>query len=550
MPKYIFVTGGVVSSVGKGIVAASVGRILQARGYKVTAIKIDPYLNVDSGTMNPYAHGEVFVTDDGGETDLDIGWYERFLDITLSKRNNITTGQVYLEVITKERRGDYLGKCVQIVPHITDEIKRRIRLVAEGNDVDIAIVEIGGTAGDIEGQPFLEAARQMRLEEGFENTLFIHVALVPILKATEEFKTKALQHSVNELRRIGIQPDAIVARCEKPIDRATRSKIALFGTLPESAVFCSYDVEYVYEVPLILEEQGMGVFITGRLNLSWRQPKLKEWSDIVASMKNAKEEVRIAVCGKYTKLTDSYVSVREALIHAAAYAGAKAIIDWIDVEEFELNPERVNMLSRYDGVLVPGGFGQRGVEGKINAIKYSRENGIPFLGICFGMQLSVVEYARNVCGLEDANSTEVSANTPHPVIDLLPEQRNLENLGGTMRLGGFEILIKPGTLAHKLYNSSIIRQRHRHRYEVNPAYWDILTRAGMIFSGMSEDGRRVEIVELPNHPYFIATQYHAEFISRPGKPEAAYLGFIRAALKRRKNLESYNKSKYISISMG
>jgi len=550
VPKYIFVTGGVVSSVGKGIVAASVGRILQARGYKVTAIKIDPYLNVDSGTMNPYAHGEVFVTDDGGETDLDIGWYERFLDITLSKRNNITTGQVYLEVITKERRGDYLGKCVQIVPHITDEIKRRIRLVAEGNDVDIAIVEIGGTAGDIEGQPFLEAARQMRLEEGFENTLFIHVALVPILKATEEFKTKALQHSVNELRRIGIQPDAIVARCEKPIDRATRSKIALFGTLPESAVFCSYDVEYVYEVPLILEEQGMGVFITGRLNLSWRQPKLKEWSDIVTSMKNAKEEVRIAVCGKYTKLTDSYVSVREALIHAAAYAGAKAIIDWIDVEEFELNPERVNMLSRYDGILVPGGFGQRGVEGKINAIKYSRENGIPFLGICFGMQLSVVEYARNVCGLEDANSTEVSANTPHPVIDLLPEQRNLENLGGTMRLGGFEILIKPGTLAHKLYNSSIIRQRHRHRYEVNPAYWDILTRAGMIFSGMSEDGRRVEIIELPNHPYFIATQYHAEFISRPGKPEAAYLGFIRAALKRRKNLESYNKSKYVSISMG
>jgi len=550
VPKYIFVTGGVVSSVGKGIVAASVGRILQARGYKVTAIKIDPYLNVDSGTMNPYAHGEVFVTDDGGETDLDIGWYERFLDITLSKRNNITTGQVYLEVITKERRGDYLGKCVQIVPHITDEIKRRIRLVAEGNGVDIAIVEIGGTTGDIEGQPFLEAARQMRLEEGFENTLFIHVALVPILKATEEFKTKALQHSVNELRRIGIQPDAIVARCEKPIDSATRSKIALFGTLPESAVFCSYDVEYVYEVPLILEEQGMGVFITGRLNLSWRQPRLKEWSDIVASMKNAKEEVKIAVCGKYTKLIDSYVSVKEALIHAAAYAGAKAVIDWVDAEEFEAHPERINLLSRYDGILVPGGFGQRGVEGKINAIKYSRENGIPFLGICFGMQLSVVEYARNVCGLEEANSTEVSADTPHPVIDLLPEQRNLENLGGTMRLGGFEIIIKPGTLAHKLYNSSIIRQRHRHRYEVNPAYWDVLTRAGMIFSGMSEDGRRVEIIELPNHPYFIATQYHAEFVSKPGKPEAAYLGFIRAALKRRKSLENHSKSKYVSIYNG
>lgn len=550
MPKYIFVTGGVVSSVGKGIVAASVGRILQARGYKVTAIKIDPYLNVDSGTMNPYAHGEVFVTDDGGETDLDIGWYERFLDITLSKRNNITTGQVYLEVITKERRGDYLGKCVQIVPHITDEIKRRIRLAAEKDGVDITIVEVGGTAGDIEGQPFLEAVRQMRLEEGFENTLFIHVALVPILRATEEFKTKALQHSVNELRRIGIQPDAIVARCEKPIDRATKSKIALFGTLPESAVFCSYDVEHVYEVPLILEEQGMGVFITSRLNLSWRQPKLKEWSEIVASMKNAREEVRIAVCGKYTKLIDSYVSVREALIHAAAYAGAKAIIDWIDAEEFEAYPERVNLLSRYDGILVPGGFGQRGVEGKINVIKYSRENDIPFLGICFGMQLSVVEYARNVCGLEGANSTEVVADTPHPVIDLLPEQRSLENLGGTMRLGAFEIIIKPGTLAYQLYNSRVTRQRHRHRYEVNPAYWDALTRAGMVFSGMSEDGRRVEIVELPGHPYFIATQYHAEFISRPGKPEVAYLGFIRAALTRKKNLENHNKSKRISLPMG
>ncbi|MEM2079127.1 MAG: CTP synthase, partial [Nitrososphaerota archaeon] len=457
--------------------------------------------------------------------------------------------QVYLEVITKERRGDYLGKCVQIVPHITDEIKRRIRLAAENDGVDIAIVEIGGTAGDIEGQPFLEAARQMRLEEGFENTLFIHVALVPILKATEEFKTKALQHSVNELRRIGIQPDAIVARCEKPIDKATRSKIALFGTLPESAVFCSYDVEHVYEVPLILEEQGMGVFITGRLNLSWRQPKLKEWSDIVASMKNAREEVRIAVCGKYTKLIDSYVSVREALIHAAAYAGAKAIIDWIDTEEFEAYPEKVNLLSRYDGILVPGGFGQRGVEGKINVIKYSRENGIPFLGICFGMQLSVVEYARNVCGLEGANSTEVAADTPHPVIDLLPEQRSLENLGGTMRLGAFEIIIKPGTLAYKLYNTRVTRQRHRHRYEVNPAYWDVLTRAGMVFSGMSEDGRRVEIIELPSHPYFIATQYHAEFVSKPGKPEAAYLGFIRAALNRKKNLENYSRSRNISLPL-
>ncbi|MEM2910296.1 MAG: CTP synthase [Nitrososphaerota archaeon] len=550
MPKYIFVTGGVVSSVGKGIVVSSVGRVLQARGYRVTAIKIDPYLNVDSGTMNPYAHGEVFVTDDGGETDLDIGWYERFLNTTLSRNNNITTGQVYLEVITKERRGDYLGKCVQIVPHITDEIKRRIRLAAEKDNIDVAIVEIGGTAGDIEGQPFLEAARQMRLEEGFENTLFIHVALVPILKATEEFKTKALQHSVNELRRIGIQPDAIVARCEKPIDKATRSKIALFGTLPENAVFCSYDVEYVYEVPLILEEQGMGVFITSRLNLGWKQPKLKEWNEIVSSMKNAKEEVRIAVCGKYTKLIDSYVSVKEALIHAAAYARVRALIDWVDVEGFEADPERVSLLNRYDGVLVPGGFGHRGVEGKINTIRYSRENGIPFLGICFGMQLSVVEYARNVCGLDGANSTEISEDTPHPVVDLLPEQRSLENLGGTMRLGASKVIIKPGTLAYRLYNSEVTYQRHRHRYEVNPAYWDRINRAGIVFSGMSEDGRRVEIIELPSHPYFIATQYHAEFISRPGKPEPAYLGFIRAALMRKRSLETHNKSGYVSLPLG
>lgn len=550
MPKYIFVTGGVVSSVGKGIVASSVGKILQLRGFKVTAIKIDPYINVDSGTMNPYAHGEVFVTDDGGETDLDIGWYERFLDINLKKENNITTGQVYLEVITRERRGDYLGKCVQIVPHITDEIKRRIRLVAEKDNFDVVIVEIGGTAGDIEGQPFLEAARQMRLEEGFENSLFIHVALVPILKATGEFKTKALQHSVNELRRIGIQPDAIVARCEKPIDSATRSKIALFSTLPENAVFCSYDVDYVYEVPLILEEQGMGVFITSRLGLGWRQPKMKAWEEIVSLMKNPKGEVRIAVCGKYTKLIDSYVSVREALLHAAAHLNTKAIIDWINVEEFEENPEKINILERYDGILIPGGFGQRGVEGKIMCIKYARENLIPFLGICFGMQLSVVEFARNVCGLKEANSTEVSPDTPHPVIDLLPEQKELKNMGGTMRLGAHNIIVKRGTLAYSLYNSEIIRERHRHRYEVNPRYWDILQHKGLVFSGVSEDGKRVEIVELPNHPYFIATQYHAEFISRPGKPEPVYLGLIRAAIRRRATFKELREEGHVPITMG
>jgi len=532
MGKYIFVTGGVVSSVGKGTVAASIGKILAVRGLRVKFVKIDPYVNVDAGTLNPFSHGEVFVTDDGGETDLDLGWYERFLDITATRESNITTGQIYSEVIAKERRGDYLGQCVQIVPHVTDEIKRRIRQVAI-KDVDAVVVEVGGTVGDIEGQPFLEAVRQMRLEEGFENTLFVHVALVLTLKATGEFKTKALQHSVNTMRSIGIQPDIIVARSDKPIDEATRRKVALFGTLPEKAVFSSYDVDYVYEVPMILERQGMGEYIIQRLGYSAAQPDWTDWTKVLDMYRNAVHTVKIAVCGKYTQLADSYVSVKEALQHAGVHVGARTEIDWIGTERFERDPDSIVMLDGYDGVLVPGGFGKRGTEGMIECIRFSRLNDIPFLGICFGLQLSVVEFARNVCKLHDAASTELNPSTPHPVIDLLPEQRGMDKLGGTMRLGSLPIKIREGTLAHQLYQRSMIYQRHRHRYEVNPSYWEILQEKGLVFSGFSPDGNRVEIIENPGNFFFLATQYHPEYLSRPNRPQPAYLGFVKAALERK-----------------
>jgi CTP synthase len=534
MPKYIFVTGGVVSSVGKGTVAASVGKILSVRGLRVGFVKIDPYVNVDAGTLNPFSHGEVFVTDDGGETDLDLGWYERFLDIKTSRQNNITTGQVYAEVIARERRGDYLGQCVQIVPHVTDEIKARLRAAAKG--LDVLIVEVGGTVGDIEGQPFLEAIRQMRLEEGVENTLFIHVALVLTLKATGEFKTKALQHSVNALRALGIQPDIIVARCETPIDTEARRKIALFGTLTEKAVFSSYDVPYIYKVPAILEEQGMGDFVVERLGLNTGRPDWSEWRRVMEMYENAKETVRIAVCGKYTKLADSYVSVKEALQHAGVNIGARVVIDWVNTEEFESGVRNVSELGGYDGVLVPGGFGRRGTEGMIQCVKFCRENNIPFLGICFGLQLSVVEFARHVCGLEGANSTELNPETPHPVIDLMPEQRKVRELGGTMRLGAETVRVVEGTLAHRLYGETEILQRHRHRYEISRQYWDILQRKGLVFSGFSPDGKRVEIVENPSNAFFLATQYHPEYLSRPNRPEPAYLGFVTAAYNRKQLL--------------
>jgi CTP synthase len=530
MVKYIFITGGVLSSVGKGIVTSSIGKMLQARGLKVTVIKIDPYVNVDAGTMNPYMHGEVYVTDDGGETDLDLGWYERFLDLNLRKENNLTTGLVYRAVIEKERRGDFLGRCVQIVPHVTNEIKHRIRAVAKASDVDVVLTEVGGTVGDIEGLPFLEAIRQMRLEEGYENTLYVHVALVPVLDVTKEMKTKPLQHSVNELRRIGIQPDTIVARSREMIDSESLRKIALFGTIPENAVFCSYNVESVYQVPLILDEQGMGDFICKRLGFSGRLQDFKEWKKFVDAILNPEHEVKIALVGKYAGLTDSYVSMNEALRHGGAACKTKVCINYIEAEKFEQNPKEMEILKNFDGIFVPYGFGPRGTEGKIMAIRYARENDIPFLGICYGFQLAVIEFARNVCGLKDANSTEINPETPNPVIDLMPEQRGIEIKGATMRLGAHKIIIKPNTLAHRLYKNEEIYERHRHRFEVNLDYLDKLEKNGLVFSGKSTDGKRMEILELPNHFFFFASQFHGEFKSRPVKPEPEYYGFIKACL--------------------
>jgi len=533
MVKFIFVTGGVLSSVGKGILTSSIGKMLQARGWKVTAIKIDPYVNVDAGTMNPYIHGEVYVTDDGGETDLDLGWYERFLNVDLCKHNNITTGQVYQTVIDKERKGDFLGKCVQIVPHVTNEIKHRIRHVADKSKVDAVLTECGGTVGDIEGLPFLEAIRQMRLEEGFENTLYVHVALVPILDVTGEMKTKPLQHSVNELRRIGIQPDTIVARCREMIDSESLRKIALFGTIPENAVFCSYNVASIYQVPLILDEQGMGDYICKRLQLPERKPQWGEWKQFVEAILNPRFEVKIALIGKYAGLVDSYVSMNEALRHAGAASQARVKIEYFEAETFEKEPRVLERLRNYDGIFIPYGFGPRGTEGKMKAIRFARENDVPFLGICYGFQLAVIEFARNVCGLEDANSTEINPETSNPVIDLMPEQVSVKHKGATMRLGAHKIVISNGTLAHNLYLSEEIYERHRHRWEVNPRFWDILSKHGIVFSGKSPDGRRMEILELPDRSYFLASQFHGEFKSRPGKPDAEYHGFVKACLGKK-----------------
>jgi CTP synthase len=533
MVKYVFVTGGVLSSVGKGILTSSIGKMLQTRGLKVTVVKIDPYVNVDAGTMNPYMHGEVYVTDDGGETDLDLGWYERFLDLNLRMDNNLTTGMVYKTVIEKERRGDFLGRCVQIVPHVTNEIKHRIRTVAKNAEVDVVLTEVGGTVGDIEGLPFLEAIRQMRLEEGYENTLYVHVALVPVLDVTQEMKTKPLQHSVNELRRIGIQPDIIVARSPEMIDAEALRKIALFGTIPENAVFCSYNAKSVYEVPLILDRQGMSDFICKRLCITNCKKDFKEWEEFVNAMLKPEHEVKIALVGKYSGLTDSYVSMGEALRHAGAACKSAVCISYIDSETFEKNPEKVETLSQCDGIFVPYGFGPRGTEGKIMAIKYARENNVPFLGICYGFQLATVEFARNVCGLDDANSTEINPDSPFPVIDLMPEQRGIEIKGATMRLGAHKIIVKPNTTAYRLYKCEEIYERHRHRFEVNLDYLDKLQKAGLVFSGKSTDGRRMELLELPEHYFFFASQFHGEFKSRPGKPDPEYYGLIKACLCRR-----------------
>ncbi len=533
MAKYIFITGGVLSSVGKGILTSSIGKMLQARGRKVTVIKIDPYVNVDAGTMNPYMHGEVYVTDDGGETDLDLGWYERFLDLNLKKENNLTTGLVFKTVIEKERRGDFLGRCVQIVPHITNEIKSRIRGAGKDAGADVVLTEVGGTVGDIEGLPFLEAIRQMRLEEGYENTLYVHVALVPVLDVTKEMKTKPLQHSVNELRRIGVQPDMIVARSPEMIDKEALEKIALFGTIPENAVFCSYTVESTYQVPLILDEQGMGEFVAKRLCLPRRKPNFREWRKFVSAVVNPKHEVRIALVGKYAGLTDSYVSMNEALRHGGAACKAKVCIQYIEAETFERNPEKVEVLKDFDGIFVPYGFGPRGTEGKIVAIEFARENNVPFLGICYGFQLAVIEFSRHVCGLRDANSTEINPESPNPVIDLMPEQRGVEMKGATMRLGAHKVIIKPNTVAYDLYKEREIYERHRHRFEVNLDYLDKLEEKGLVFSGRSADSRRMEILELPGRFFFFASQFHGEFKSRPARPDPEYYGFIKACLDRK-----------------
>ncbi len=502
-------------------------------GYNVTAIKIDPYINVDAGTMNPFMHGEVYVTEDGGETDLDLGHYERFLNINLSKRNNITTGQIYLSVIEKERRGEYLGQTVQVIPHITDEIKNRIREVAQNYQADIVLVEVGGTVGDIEGLPFLEAIRQMRLELGEHNTMFIHVALVPILSVTGEQKTKPVQHSVQELRRIGIQPDAIVARCQTKLEPEAKKKIALYGNVPEHAVYSSYDVETIYEIPLILEEQGISKYVSEKLGLDYRKPELGSWRDFIEKYKKASVKKTIAMVGKYTKLKDSYLSIIEALKHAGTSHGIRPVLKWIEATDIENGKIRVEeVLERVDGVIVLPGFGKRGVEGKIAAIKYARENNIPFLGICFGMQLAVVEIARNVAGLEKAHTSEVDPHTPHPVITLLEEQYRIDKLGGTMRLGAQPIKIIENTLAEQIYNGEkIVYERHRHRYEVNPKYLEILEKAGIRIGGVSlEKPELVEFIELRDHKFFFGTQPHPEFKSRPLRPAPIFKGFV-AALK-------------------
>ena len=530
--RYLFVTGGVMSGIGKGVTTASIAKILQLRGIKVSAMKVDPYLNVDAGTMNPVAHGEVFVTEDGGEIDMDLGTYERFLDINLTREHNTTTGQIYTSVINKERRGDFLGQCVQIIPHITDEIKLVIETIADREATGILLIEIGGTVGDIESLPYLEAARQLRLEKGPKHVLFTHVTLVPKLDVVGEQKTKPTQHSVQELRRIGIQPDLIVARTSGPLSAGPRRKIALFCNVEERAVFASPDQPTIYQAPIYLDEQGMGDFLEEqfafpKLNVDW-----SSWKKTVDRIISPHQKVRIALCGKYAELADSYVSVNEALKHAGGACDARVEIEWIETELFESQPANCAVLSKFDGVLIPGGFGSRGTEGKIAALGYAREHDIPTLGICFGFQLAVVEYARHY-GMKKANSTELDPNTPYPIIDLMPEQRGVDAKGATMRLGAHEIRITPGTRASLLYGRDLISERHRHRYEVSPSYVQEIVKNGGVFSGCSSDGIRMEIFELPDKYYYLATQYHAEFKSRPARPSPPYYGLISAALNRK-----------------
>lgn len=533
--KYIFVTGGVVSSLGKGITAASLGRLLKSRGYRVTIQKFDPYINIDPGTMSPYQHGEVFVTDDGAETDLDLGHYERFIDINLSKNSNTTTGKIYQSVINKERRGDYLGGTVQVIPHITNEIKERVFRVGKQDNADFVITEIGGTVGDIESLPFLEAIRQVKKDVGKNDVLYIHVTLVPYISAAGELKTKPTQHSVKELRSIGISPDIIVCRSEKPISKEMREKMAMFCDVDPDAVIQNLTARSIYEVPMLMEEQGLDTIVLRKLEMEDKPKDMQGWHDMVARiLKKYDKKVTIAVVGKYVALQDAYISITESLRHAAVANEAELDIHWVNAEEIEADDtDMAKVMAGVDGILVPGGFGNRGIEGKIKAIQYAREHKIPFFGICLGMQCAVIEFARHVCGMADANSSEFNPNSTHPVIDLMPEQIDVEDLGGTMRLGLYPCKVYPDTLTSKAYNAELIYERHRHRYEFNNAFREEIVGKGLVLGGTLPNGRLVEIVELPQseHPWFLGAQFHPEFKSRPTNPHPLFRDFVGAAVK-------------------
>ncbi len=529
--KYVFVTGGVVSGLGKGIAAASLGRLLKARGYKVTMQKFDPYINIDPGTMNPIQHGEVFVTDDGAETDLDLGHYERFIDESLTKNSNVTTGKIYWSVLQKERRGDFGGGTVQVIPHITNEIKSRFHRDFTSDETSIAIIEVGGTVGDIESQPFLESIRQFQHDVGHENAILIHVTLIPYLRASGEMKTKPTQASVKELQGMGIQPDVIVCRSELPLDNGIKDKIALFCNVPSDHVLQNLDVEYLYEAPLAMEKEHLAQVVCDCLKLDCPEPDLEDWKAMVNALRHPTKEVNIALVGKYIQLHDAYISVVEALKHGGIAQHATVNIKWVDSELLN-NSNVEEVLGDMDGILVPGGFGDRGIEGKITAIEFARIRKIPFLGLCLGMQLSVVEFARHVVGYNDAHSIELDPNTTHPVIALLPEQDGIEDIGGTLRLGSYPCVLDKSSLAYKLYGEETIHERHRHRYEFNNDYRKVLTENGMMLSGISPDGRIVEMVELPDHPFFIGTQAHPELKSRPNRPHPLFRGFVEAAVAK------------------
>ena len=533
--KYIFITGGVVSGLGKGITAASLGRLLKSRGLKVTAQKLDPYLNVDPGTMNPVQHGEVFVTDDGVETDLDLGHYERFIDESLSQNSNLTSGRVYWKVISDERKGVYGGQTIQIIPHVTNEIKRYINRNAD-TGADVCLVEIGGTVGDIESQPFLEAIRQFAVEVGRENCLFIHVTLVPYLAASDELKSKPTQHSVKEMLSIGISPDIIVCRTEHPLTDDIKNKIALFCNVDKECVIENNNCDILYAVPMMLKEQHMDDVVIKKLGIKCGERDLADWEHMLEALRNPKQTVKIAMVGKYVELHDSYISVNEALKHGGIETRSAVDIIWIDSETLEGdNVDLDKILGDMDGVLVPGGFGSRGIEGKINACQYARTHGIPYLGICLGMQIAIIEFSRHVLGLNDANSAEINPDTPYPVIDILPEQKDVTDMGGTMRLGQYPCALNPESKSYQLYGASMIYERHRHRYEVNNDYRNDLLSGGMIFAGTSPDNHIVEMVEIPEHPWFVACQFHPEFKSRPNKPHPLFRGFVTAAAERMKN---------------